>query len=115
MEVVGKIKVVGELETFASGFTKKLLVVTTDDQYPQNIGIEFMKDKVDLLSGYAVGQDVKVSINLGGREWINPQGEAKYFNSVTGWRIEKAEGAPEAFTPSTSRTALEEQEDDLPF
>ena len=112
MEVVGKIKVVGELETFASGFTKKLLVVTTDDQYPQNIGIEFMKDKVDLLSGYAVGQDVKVSINLGGREWINPKGEAKYFNSVTGWRIEKAEGAPEAFTPPT---ALEEQEDDLPF
>ena len=112
MEVVGKIKVVGELETFPSGFTKKLLVVTTDDQYPQNIGIEFMKDKVDLLSGYAVGQDVKVSINLGGREWINPQGEAKYFNSVTGWRIEKAEGAPEAFTPPT---ALEEQEDDLPF
>lgn len=112
MEVVGKIKVVGELETFPSGFTKKLLVVTTDDQYPQNIGIEFMKDKVDLLNGYAVGQDVKVSINLGGREWINPQGEAKYFNSVTGWRIEKAEGAPEAFTPPT---ALEEQEDDLPF
>jgi len=112
MEVVGKIKVVGELETFPSGFTKKLLVVTTDDQYPQNIGIEFMKDKADLLNGYAVGQDVKVSINLGGREWINPQGEAKYFNSVTGWRIEKAEGAPEAFTPPT---ALEEQEDDLPF
>jgi len=111
MEVVGKIKVVGELETFASGFTKKLLVVTTDDQYPQNIGIEFMKDKIDLLNGYAVGQDVKVSINLGGREWINPQGEAKYFNSVTGWRIEKAEGAPEAFTPPS----LVEQEDDLPF
>ena len=112
MEVVGKIKVVGELETFASGFTKKLLVVTTDDQYPQNIGIEFMKDKIDLLNNYAVGQDVKVSINLGGREWINPEGVAKYFNSVTGWRIEKAEGAPEAFTPPT---ALEEQEDDLPF
>ena len=112
MELVGKIKVVGELETFASGFTKKLLVLMTDDQYPQNIGIEFMKDKIDLLNNYAVGQDVKVSINLGGREWINPQGEAKYFNSVTGWRIEKAEGAPEAFTPPT---ALEEQEDDLPF
>jgi len=111
MEVVGKIKVVGELETFASGFTKKLLVVTTDDQYPQNIAIEFMKDKIDLLNGYAVGQDVKVSINLGGREWINPQGEAKYFNSITGWRIEKAEGAPAPFTPPT----VLEKEDDLPF
>ena len=30
----------------------------------------------------------KVSINLRGREWVNPQGEAKYFNSLQGWRIE---------------------------
>jgi hypothetical protein len=111
MAVQGKIKVIGELETFASGFTKKLLVVTTEEQYPQIIAIEFLKDKIDLLNGYAVGQDVKVSINLGGREWMNPQGEAKYFNSVTGWRVEKAEAAAEPFTPPT----VLETEDDLPF
>lgn len=115
MEVVGKIKLVGEVQTFgANGFRKASLIldITENPEYPQFVNVDITQDNTDLLKNYAVGQDVKVSINLGGREWINPQGEAKYFNSVTGWRIEKAEGAPEAFTPPT---ALEEQEDDLPF
>ena len=80
MEVNGKIKVIGETQTFGSGFTKKELVITTDDQYPQHIAIDFVKDKCDLLNGYSVGQNVKVSINLGGREWINPQGVSKYLD-----------------------------------
>ena len=111
MEVNGKIKVIGETQTFGSGFTKKELVITTDDQYPQHIAIDFVKDKCDLLNGYSVGQNVKVSINLGGREWINPQGVSKYFNSLTGWGIEKSQGVPEPFSPPT----IVEQESDLPF
>ena len=90
MEVIGKVKLIGEVQTFGSnGFRKREVVVTTDEQYPQMIMIEFVQDKCDLLNNYSVGQDVKISINLRGREWINPQGEAKYFNSVQGWRIEK--------------------------
>ena len=89
MEVIGKVKLIGEVQTFGSnGFRKREVVVTTDEQYPQMIMIEFVQDKCDLLNNYSVGQDVKISINLRGREWINPQGEAKYFNSVQGWRIE---------------------------
>ena len=69
MEVIGKIKLIGETQTFGSnGFRKRELVVTTDEQYPQMIMIEFIQDKTDLLNSYAVGQDVKVSINLRGRE-----------------------------------------------
>ena len=112
MEVQGKIKIIGELQTLGEGgFTKRQLVVVTEDQYPQLISIDFLKDKCDLLNSYKVGQDVKVSINLGGKEWINPAGEAKYFNSVTGWKIEKAAGATKVASPPT----VLEQEDDLPF
>jgi hypothetical protein len=86
--------------------------------------IEFVQDKSDLLNTVAVGENVKVSINLGGREWVNPQGETKYFNSIKGWRIEKlqseapAAGMPpmpaaEAFEPATNFN--EEEHDDLPF
>jgi hypothetical protein len=53
--------------------------------------IEFTQDKCDLLNNYSVGETVKVAINLRGREWVSPQGETKYFNSVQGWRIEKQE------------------------
>ena len=74
MEVIGKVKLIGEVQTFGSnGFRKREVVVTTDEQYPQMIMIEFVQDKCDLLNNYSVGQDVKISINLRGRELINPQ------------------------------------------
>lgn len=121
MEVLGKIKVVGNTIQVSEKFSKRELVVTTDEQYPQHILVEFAQDKCDLLNGYSVGQAVKVSINLRGREWVNPQGESKWFNSIQGWRIEKAEsvGIPNvpkeamAFTPLTD--FKEENHDDLPF
>ncbi len=125
MEVQGKIKVIGETQTFGSnGFRKREVVVTTEEQYPQAIMIEFVQDKTDLLNAYAVGQNVKISINLRGREWANPQGEIKYFNSIQGWRIEnlaEAAGSTEmppmppadAFEPANDLDSKEH--DDLPF
>lgn len=124
MEITGKITKIKEAQTFgASGFRKRELVVTTNEQYPQPLMVEFVQDKCDLLNNYQVGQDVKISINLRGREWINPQGEAVYFNSIQGWRIESAqvEGAPGAkpIAPPAkfeTTTDIDDSEpDDLPF
>lgn len=89
MEVLGKVKEVNPEQQVSASFKKRELVVTTDEQYPQHILIEFAQDKCDLLNGLTIGQKVKVSINLRGREWVNPQGETKYFNSIQGWRVEK--------------------------
>ncbi|PWK18948.1 DUF3127 domain-containing protein [Xanthomarina spongicola] len=124
MEVQGRIKLVGETQTFGTnGFRKREVVVTTEEQYPQHIMIEFVQDKTDLLNNFQVGQQVKISINLRGREWTNPQGEVKYFNSIQGWRIEavqqEASGdmppmpPAEAFEPANGLN--EEDHDDLPF
>jgi len=110
MEVTGVIKLVNETQTFgAKGFKKRELVVTTDEQYPQDIMIEFVQDKCDILNKYKVGQNVKVSINLKGREWVNPEGIAKYFNTIQGWRIESVESAPNVPHPPL------EEDDDLGF
>jgi hypothetical protein len=89
MEVIGTIKVIGETIEVSASYKKRELVIKTDSQYPDSILIEFPQDKGSLLDFYEVGQSVKVSINLGGREWVNPAGETKYFNSVKGWKIEK--------------------------
>ena len=125
MEVQGRIKMVGETQTFGSnGFRKREIVVTTEEQYPQHIMVEFVQDKTDLLNSYKEGQQVKISINLRGREWVNPQGETKYFNSIQGWRIEalqdEAAGTnmppvppADAFEPAGD--LKEEDHDDLPF
>jgi single-stranded DNA-binding protein len=125
MEVTGKIKVINPEQQVSASFRKRELVVATEEQYPQFISINFVQDKCDLLNNYNVGEAVKVSINLRGREWVNPQGETKYFNDIQGWRVEKlqaeAPAAPgmapmppaEAFAPATNFN--EEEHDDLPF
>jgi len=119
MEVSGRVKEIGETSSFgANGFRKRELVVTTEEQYPQHIAIEFTQDKCDLLNNYNVGESVKVSINLRGREWVNPQGETKYFNSIQAWRIEKEGNQTQAanndrFEPDNN--FKEEEHDDLPF
>ena len=120
MELQGKIKVIGTtMEVGSSGFRKRELVITTDDQYPQHIAIEFVQDKVDLLNSLVIGDDVDVSINVRGREWINPQGEAKYFNSLQGWRIKAATQESKAVTPPLEPAPYTGSEtpqlDDLPF
>ena len=123
MEVTGKIKVINPEQQVSASFRKRELVVATEEQYPQFISINFVQDKCDLLNNYNVGEAVKVSINLRGREWVNPQGETRYFNSIQGWRIERLapEGpgqtppmpAAETFAPATNLN--EDEPDDLPF
>ena len=89
MEVKGKIKFIGSTQHVSDKFSKREIVVSTDEQYPQHISIEFNQDKCAILDKYSVGDDVEVGINLRGREWTNPQGETKYFNSIQGWNIKK--------------------------
>jgi len=120
MEVQGKIKLIGEVKTFGDNFNKREFVVTTDDQYPQMIMIELHQDKCDLINNYKVGDEVKVSINLRGKEWINPEGVARYFNSLVGWRIEAfSQSAPQDNKVPTSEAEApnlnSDEPDDLPF
>ena len=130
MEVIGKIKVINPIQEVSASFKKRELVVTTEEQYPQHILIEFTQARVDDLNSYQVGEPVKVSINLRGREWVSPQGETRYFNSIQGWRIERMATASsgtsassaqmmppmpaaDAFEPATN--FKEEEHDYLPF
>lgn len=125
MELQGTIKKISEVQTFASGFQKREMVILTEEQYPQPINIEFLQDKCDLVNNYKEGEKVKVSINIRGREWTSPQGEVKYFNSITGWRIEKVDGGfqdePTVARSSSASSSPEktdvfaEEDDDLPF
>lgn len=100
MEILGRIKMIGQVQDVSPTFRKRELVVTTEEQYPQHLLIEFTQDKCELLNQFQVGEPVRVGINLRGREWVNPQGETRYFNSIQGWRIDRPQpqqgyGAPQ--------------------
>jgi len=63
MEITGKIKEILELKEFDSGFRKREFVVTTQEQYPQDILLEFTKDKCDLLDNLNQDDEVNVCFN----------------------------------------------------
>ena len=123
MNISGKVKLINETKEYGSnGFRKREIVLTTQEQYPQNILVEFIQDRTDLLDAYKIGDFVKIDINLRGREWTNDKGEVKYFNSIQGWRIEKVEDEFESQLPPlptkedlniSDNTSSEP--DDLPF
>lgn len=116
MEIQGSIKELKETQTFGTnGFRKREVVITTDEQYPQHVLLEFVQDKCDLLNNYAIGDNVKIGINIRGRDWVNPQGETKYFNSLQGWNITKLGASQKTPTESSSPVASVEVDEDLPF
>lgn len=89
LEVSGTVHYLGEPTTASPTYEKRELVVKTGEQYPQFISIEFPQGKCnEILDTLSIGSEVTVGINLRGREWVNPQGESKYFNSIQGWKIQ---------------------------
>ncbi|MEC7186410.1 MAG: DUF3127 domain-containing protein [Bacteroidota bacterium] len=123
MELLGKIKLIGDTKTYGdNGFRKRELVLTTEEQYPQHILIEFIQNNCELLDNYSIGQTVRIGINIRGREWESPDQGIKYFNSIQGWRIESLDDqvmdSPPEDLPLEDNSELKSDdltEDDLPF
>ena len=85
--IQGKITEIKDEQIITPSFKKREFVVTTNEQYPQDVLLEFTQDKCDELNKANIGQEVKVEFNLRGRKWVNPDGESKYFNTLQAWRI----------------------------
>jgi single-strand DNA-binding protein len=120
MEITGIIKRISKTDQVSANFKKREVVITTTEQYPQQISIECHQEKVSLLDGLSEGQEVTIGINIRGREWTSPQGEVRFFNTIVGWKVDKASQAPEHFQNAAPKAApalapLADGEDDLPF
>lgn len=126
-ETTGKIKVIFDTQTFASGFAKREFVVTTQhDKYPQDLKFEIVKDKCPLLDGFDEGQEVTVNFDVRGNEY-----NGKYYVSLAAWKIagtgaqQQGRGAAQRPAPSNHSvpanrpgSAPDEDygdEDDIPF
>ena len=114
MTVNGTVKHIGADMQVSASFKKRELVVTTEEQYPQHILINFTQDKTEYLDVLKVGEKVSISINLRGREWVNPEGLSKYFNDSQFNKLPVAPAPiPATFAPQTN--AFDDENDDMPF
>jgi len=104
MNIKGTIKYIGQTEVISEKFKKRDVVVTVEGQYPQHILLQATQDRCGSIDNFKVGDPVEAHYNLKGREWTNPKGEIKYFNTIEVWKLTLV-GSGEAVTPV----------DDMPF
>ena len=95
-EIKGKIKVLFDRQDFPSGFFKRDFVITTNDQYPQDIKFGALKERVEQLDGLSVDDEVTVKFDVKGREY-----NGNYYVDLNAWRIER--GASNQATPQASQ------------
>lgn len=85
-DMEGTVKLIEELKTFPSGFSKREFVITSEgERFPQEIKFECVKDRTSLLDSVKEGQKVKVSFDIQGREY-----NGKYFVNLNAWKIAAA-------------------------
>lgn len=89
VKVSGTISHLSETQQITEKMAKRLVVLTTGGQYPEQIATEFINDKIDLTHDLAEGQNVTISVNIRGREW-----NGEYFVSLAGWKVEPEGAAP---------------------
>lgn len=120
----GKVKVVGSTVVISEKFSKREFVVVDDtNMYPQDIQFQLTQDKCNLIDSLVIGDEVEVSFNLNGREWVNPKGESKFFNTLDVWKISKIgsnavkDAQGQGFEPKASVMPIAEEVEssDLPF
>ncbi len=123
-EIKGTIKTIEPTQVINEKFKKREFVINeSSSQYPQVLPFECTQDKCDMLDQFQVGQEVKITFNLRGREWTNPQNETKYFLNLNAWKIEPvgAVTAPNASAPQQdyshphSASDAPEEDEVLPF
>lgn len=118
-ELEGVLKHLYDVQTFASGFSKREFVVEVPDgRFPQMIKFECVKDKMSILDGVGIGDAVKVTFDIRGSEY-----KERFFVNLNAWKLVKADGGngddSERAPANSSLDAAFDNEpdpsDDIPF
>lgn len=119
-DVVGKLHVSYETKQVSAKFSKREFVVeVADGKYPQMVLFQLTGDRCTVLDDFRVGDQIRVTFNVRGREWKSPQGETKYFNSLDVWKLERTGAGRDDFGSGFGGGPSDDipppGDDDIPF
>ncbi len=126
LEIVGKLQQLLPVQSGTNSkgeWSKQEFIIETVEQYPRKICISAWGDKARELDGIALGDMIRISVNIESREF-----NGRWYTDVRSWRIQR-EGATQqqgqATAPTVASTptpddysgldGASEQVDDLPF
>ena len=100
-ELKGTLKKLFDQQDFPSGFYKRDFVITTMEQYPQDIKFSALKEKSEQLSKFSEGDVLNVKFDLRGREY-----NGQFYVDLNAWRIESGQAASGEPSPAMDDQAV---------
>jgi len=115
--LIGRLQEIMETESFDSGFRKRSVILKTAGDFPQELKIDFFKEKIVVLNNFIEGEAVEICVNIRGNEY-----NGKHYVQLAGWLIhhdksEAGKALPEA-TPEPESFVTEptvEDQGQMPF
>ena len=75
-------------ENITDRFSKRVIWIKTDEQYPQVWEVQFVNQNIDLLDNIEVNDRVEIQFGIQGKK-SDKNGNVRIFNSVNGFGIRK--------------------------
>jgi hypothetical protein len=95
-KVKGIVKRISPEQIVSEKFKKREFVLGIPDgeKWTQDVQFEFVQNNCTFLNNYSEGMNVEVSFSLKGREWISPQGDKRFFNTLQAFAIKNVDSEP---------------------
>lgn len=84
----GTITFIDQEKQISASFRKREFAIKSDEPFPQDILMELTQDNCSILDNLKIGDVIRVNFSLKGKKWTNKDGEDKYFNTMSAWKIE---------------------------
>jgi len=123
MEVKGRIEQILPVQNGTSkagkDWSKQDFVIETEEQFPKKVCFTLFGDKLSLLNGLKIGDQVDVAFNLESRDF-----NGKWYHNINAWRINPVQQQAGAFEgtgfstndfPAPPPMDNDAPMDDLPF
>lgn len=89
LDVKGKLLQILPVQTGTSKagneWSKQEFVIETEEQFPKKVCFTLFGDKLSLLQGISVGDQIEVAFNLESRDF-----NGKWYHNINAWRINPA-------------------------
>jgi len=88
-ELEGTLYKVYPTQVVSDRFSKREFVIKNKEgEYDNYVKIQLTNAKVDLIDAYQPGQEIKVSVNIGCRPYVDKNNMEQFYTNISAWRIQ---------------------------
>ena len=116
-QIKGTLYYIGKQEDVTEKFSKRAIIIETDDQYAPFVKLELTQERCGLIESFAIGSEVLVTYDVKGSKstYTNKNGQTDCFMALQAWKITGANDAPKSQSGKDMTKVADLPKNDQPF